>query len=163
MTIDALFARARDHLNAGRLKEAGALYQQILAEAPDHAPSLHLLGVVALQIGQIQLAVDLIRAATEHDPGVPAYRNDLGEALRLLGDAEGAAACFEALIALEPGRAGAHVNLGIVRQQQGRLAEALTLYERAVALKPAMPEAWINMGALLLQTYFSQVFLYTIW
>jgi len=151
MTIDALFASARDHLNAGRLKEAGALYQQILAEAPDHAPSLHLLGVVALQIGQTQLAVNLIRAATENDPSVPAYRNDLGEALRLLGDAEGAAACFEALIALEPDRAGAHVNLGIVRQQQGRLADALALYERAAALKPAMAEAWINLGALLLQ------------
>jgi len=151
MNIDALSAQARDHLNAGRLQEAGALYQQILAQAPDHAPSLHLLGVVALQIGQTQLAVNLIQAATENDPGVPAYRNDLGEALRLLGDAEGAAACFEALIRLEPDRAGAHVNLGIVRQQQGRLADALALYERAVALKSTMPEAWINLGALLLQ------------
>ena len=151
MTLDSLFATATDHLNAGRLKEAGALYQQILSERPDHAPSLHLLGVVALQIGQAQLAVNLIGAATEQDPGVPAYRNDLGEALRLLGDAEGAAACFEALIRLKPDHAGAHVNLGIVRQQQGRLAEALTLYERAVALKPAMPEAWTDLGALLLQ------------
>lgn len=151
MKIDALFASARDHLTAGRLREAGALYQQILAEAPDHAPSLHLLGVVALQIGQTQLAVNLIQAATEHDPTVPAYRNDLGEALRLLGDAEGAAACFEALIALKPDHAGAHVNLGIVRQHQGRLADALALYERAVQLKPAMAEAWTDLGALLLQ------------
>ena len=151
MTIDALFATATDHLNAGRLKEAGALYQQILAERPDHAPSLHLLGVVALQIGQTQLAVNLIGAAAENDPTVPAYRNDLGEALRLTGDAAGAAGCFEALIALKPDHAGAHVNLGIVRQQQGRLAEALALYERAVTLRPDTPEAWTNLGALLLQ------------
>ena len=151
MTIETRFAAACDHLNAGRLKEAGALYQQILAERPEHAPSLHLLGVVALQIGQGPLAVNLIRAAAETDPTVPAYRNDLGEALRLTGDAEGAARCFEAVIALKPDHAGAHVNLGIVRQQQGRLAEALTLYERAVALNPALPEAWIDLGALLLQ------------
>jgi tetratricopeptide (TPR) repeat protein len=150
-TLDALFATATDHLNAGRLKEAGALYQQILSERPDHAPSLHLLGVVALQIGQTQLAVNLIGAAAENDPTVPAYRNDLGEALRLLGDAESAARCFEALIALKPDHAGAHVNLGIVRQQRGHLAEALALYERAVALRPGMPEAWTNLGALLLQ------------
>lgn len=151
VNIEARFATARDHLNAGRLQEAGALYQQILTEAPDHAPSLHLLGVVALQIGQTQLAVNLIGAAAENDPAVPAYRNDLGEALRLLGDADGAADCFEAVIALKPDHAGAHVNLGIVRQQQGRLAEALALYERAVGLKPAMPEAWTDLGALLLQ------------
>ena len=149
--IDALFAAARRHLDAGRLQEAGALYQQILAEAPDHAPSLHLLGVVALQIGRAELAADLIRAAVEADPAMPAYRNDLGEALRLAGDAEGAAACFEALIALMPDHAGAHVNLGIVRQQQGRFAEALALYERAVKLKPGMAEAWTDLGALLLQ------------
>jgi tetratricopeptide (TPR) repeat protein len=151
--IDRLFATARGHLNAGRLREAGALYQQILAEVPDHAPSLHLLGVVALQIGQGQAAVNLIRAAIEADPAVAAYRNDLGEALRLGGDAEGAAACFENLIAHEPGHAGAHVNLGIIRQQQGRFADALALYERATALKPKLAEAWINRGALLLQIH----------
>jgi len=104
-----------------------------------------------LQIGQTQLAIDLIQAAAEHDPSVPAYRNDLGEALRLSGDAEGAAACFQALIALKPDHAGAHVNLGVVRQQQGRLADALALYERAVALQPTMAEAWTDLGALLLQ------------
>jgi tetratricopeptide (TPR) repeat protein len=149
--IDKLFAAARRDLDAGRLREAGALYQQILAEVPNHAPSLHLLGVVALQIGQGQAAVNLIRAAVEADPSVAAYRNDLGEALRLGGDAVAAAACFEDLIAREPGHAGAHVNLGIIRQQQGRFADALGLYARATALKPRLAQAWINRGALLLQ------------
>jgi tetratricopeptide (TPR) repeat protein len=151
LPIDKLFQQARTHLDAGRLREAGALYQQILGEKPDHAPSLHLLGVVALQIGQTQLAVNLIRGAVETDPAVPAYRNDLGEALRLLGALDEAAECFEALLGLKPDHVGARVNLGIVRQQQGRFAEALALYERAIALKPNMPEPWINMGALLLQ------------
>ena len=150
-SIEKLFRTARSHLDAGRLQQAGALYQQILAEAPDHAPSLHLLGVVALQIGQGAAAVNLIRAAVEADPTVPAYRNDLGEALRLQGDPAGAAECFTALIALKPDHAGAHVNLGIVRQQQGQFAEALALYERATALRPTLAEAWINRGALLLQ------------
>ncbi|WP_189046041.1 tetratricopeptide repeat protein [Aliidongia dinghuensis] len=149
--IDKLFQAARRHLDAGRLPEAGALYQQILAEAPDHAPSLHLLGVIALQVGQGAAAINLLQAAVEADPTVPAYLNDLGEALRLGGNADGAAACFEALIAREPSHAGAHVNLGIIRQQQGQFAEALSLYERATALKPSLAEAWINRGALLLQ------------
>jgi tetratricopeptide (TPR) repeat protein len=151
MTVDALFATARKHLNAGRLKEAGALYQQILAVQPNHAPSLHLLGVVALQIGQTQAAINLIKAAADGDPTMPSYRNDLGEALRLQGDLDGAAECFETLRFLKPEHAGAHLNLGIVRQQQGRLAEALELYERAAMLNPKMPEAWSNMGALHLQ------------
>ncbi|HEV2674359.1 MAG TPA: tetratricopeptide repeat protein [Aliidongia sp.] len=149
--IDKLFATARSHLDAGRLQQAGALYQQILAQVPDHAPSLHLLGVVALQVGQGEAAVNLIRAAVEADPTMPAYRNDLGEALRLQGDAAGAAECFAAVIALKPDHAGAHVNLGIVRQQQSEFAAALALYERATALRPNMAEAWINRGTLLLQ------------
>jgi tetratricopeptide (TPR) repeat protein len=149
--LEQRFAAALEHHRAGRLQEAGQFYQEILAKTPDHAPSLHLLGVVALQIGRAELAANLIGAAVEVDPGVPAYRNDLGEALRAQGDPEGAARCYEAVIALAPDHAGARVNLGIVRQEQGRFADALALYERAAALRPDLAEPWSNLGALLLQ------------
>ena len=44
----------------GRLKEAEELYRQILDIKPDHADSLHLLGVIAHQRGRSEKAVDLI-------------------------------------------------------------------------------------------------------
>ena len=64
---DALLATARGLHDAGRIAEAERLYRRILAADPDNAPALHLLGVVALQAGQFQAAVDLIGQAIARD------------------------------------------------------------------------------------------------
>src|SRR5580698_11293240 len=50
--IEAYFRHGQQLLAAGRLAEAEQLYRQLLAAAPDHADSLDMLGVVALQAGQ---------------------------------------------------------------------------------------------------------------
>jgi len=39
-------AVALDHHRAGRLAQAEAIYRQILAQVPDHAGALHMLGVL---------------------------------------------------------------------------------------------------------------------
>src|SRR5258707_7995881 len=54
MTIDEAFASAVEHHQAGRLREAEALYRQVVANAPNHADASHLLGVVAYQSGHLQ-------------------------------------------------------------------------------------------------------------
>ena len=50
---------------AGNLREAEQLYRQILQAEPRHADALHLLGVIAHQVGRHDLAV-------EYHPGGPA-------------------------------------------------------------------------------------------
>ncbi|MCS5659524.1 MAG: tetratricopeptide repeat protein, partial [Dehalococcoidia bacterium] len=51
---------AMQHHTAGRLPEAEKIYQQILQTDPNHPDALHLLGVIAHQVGQNNRAVDLI-------------------------------------------------------------------------------------------------------
>ena len=46
-----------------RLTEAEACYRRVLAAHPDHADALHLLGVIAHQVGRRDLAVELIGQA----------------------------------------------------------------------------------------------------
>ncbi|HIM43508.1 MAG TPA: tetratricopeptide repeat protein, partial [Rhodospirillales bacterium] len=57
----------RRHHHAGRLDEAQAIYERVLAEAPETAPEnaavLHMLGVVALQQGRLENALQLIGKA----------------------------------------------------------------------------------------------------
>jgi tetratricopeptide (TPR) repeat protein len=63
--------------NANRLKEAKALYRDILAEHPDEANALNLLGVLTAQEGHFDDAIRLIRKAlsiSEH----PMFLNNLG-------------------------------------------------------------------------------------
>ncbi len=57
----ALAAAARHH-HEGRLREAEAIYKDILREAPDHAEALHLLGLVAYQSGRPEQAIELTRS-----------------------------------------------------------------------------------------------------
>lgn len=54
---------AIQHHQAGRLAEAEKIYRQILAQQPDHPDALHLLGVLAVQAGRLDAAVDLIMIA----------------------------------------------------------------------------------------------------
>ena len=85
-------------------------------------------------------------AAIAAEPDIAAYRNDLGEALRMLGRLDAAAAEFESAITLNPDEAGAHANLGMVRHAQGQLSPATALYRHAISLDPKLAAAHMNLG-----------------
>ena len=48
---DATFAEAMALHQCGRMAEAAALYRTILGRDPDHADSLHLLGLITAEQG----------------------------------------------------------------------------------------------------------------
>ena len=58
--IAELLTTALRHHQAGRLAEAEGYYRKILAIDQNHVDSLHLLGVIAHQVGRHDMAVDLI-------------------------------------------------------------------------------------------------------
>src|SRR6185295_4213946 len=75
------------HHQAGRLREAEALYRELLAAEPGNSDALHLLGVAAHQLGRHDEAIVLIEKAIAADASRPEFHNNLGEALRALGRA----------------------------------------------------------------------------
>lgn len=141
---------AIDRHRGGQLDEAEALYRQILAVDPDHADSLHLLGIIAHQRGQHETAVDLIGKAIAHGAPLPQHHYNLGLALASLGRTQDAAREFSRAIALKPDYAEAHMSLGEAEREQGLLDRALASGERAASLRPAWAEAHNNIGAILL-------------
>ena len=58
LTIQQAIDLGVQHHNAGRLPEAENIYQQILQSEPNHPTALHLLGVIAHQVGKNDTAVD---------------------------------------------------------------------------------------------------------
>src|SRR5262249_13077430 len=102
MTLHQAFEIAFQHHQSGRLAEAEAIYQQILAVEPHHANALHLLGVIAHQVGRNDIAVDLIRKAIAITATVPDFHTNLGETYRALGKMEDAIAAYRQAIALAP-------------------------------------------------------------
>jgi hypothetical protein len=65
---DVAFGEALRHHEAGRIGEARAIYQSILAEDAGHADSLHLLGLITAQEGNPASGAELIRRAIARAP-----------------------------------------------------------------------------------------------
>ena len=75
--IAELFRAGMTAHKAGRRREAEAKYHAVLALDPEHADSLHLLGVAALQAGKHQLALGYLGEAITTAPENGTYHGNL--------------------------------------------------------------------------------------
>jgi len=144
-----MLARALELHRAGRLDEAAAIYEQLLAHDPEHADAAHLLGLVRFRRGDFDAAVGLIRDAIARDAQNPIYQGNLGNVLKDAGRPDEAIAAYRRALEIHPEYAEIHNNLGYVLQSSGRLADALAHYRRAIALRPDNPRAHYNLGNAL--------------
>ncbi len=149
--LDQLYAAAVQHHMAGRHAEAERAYRQVLALAPNHADSWHMLGALACQLGKYDAAVELMERAVALNPCQAAYRSNLGEAYRQAGKPERAAEHFKAAIALDPKMANAHTNLAALYLAQERYAEALQAVQAGIPFMPDNAVAQRFMGDALVK------------
>jgi protein O-GlcNAc transferase len=146
---DTAFSDALRHHEAGRIGEARAIYQDILAHDPDHADSLHLLGLITAQEGNPAAGAALIQRAIAHAPGRAPFHNNLALAYRLLGRGADAVIEYRTAVALRPDSAEIHNNLATTLHELGRGEEALIHYRRAAEHAPGTAEIWYNLANAL--------------
>ena len=149
MDVAALLGQAVALHQQGRLEQAHALYQQVLALDPQQFDALHLSGVIERQRGNPGRAAELIRAALAIDPQQARARANLGAALNDLGQPAAALDSIDAALRLDPRYALAWNNRGNTLRRLGRQHEALDSYERALALQAGYPEAWCHRAIVL--------------
>lgn len=130
------------------MAEAGSIYREILAIDPDHADSLHLLGLIAADAGRVAEALELIRRALTVQPDFPVYHNSLGTVLEKSERLEQAAGAYRAALRLNPRYPEAHSNLGNIFQAHGGFAQAIECYGAALRHDPDHPLAHFNLGNL---------------
>ncbi len=144
-----LCAQAMALRAAGRVDDAQALCRRILASAPDHGPTLHLLGVMHEEAGDHKAAADLLARAAERAPDDAETHYNFAIALGGLERNEEAIARYRRAIALVPDHAKAHNNLGGVLGASGRAVEAERACRQALAFDPDSPTACNNLGTAL--------------
>jgi len=147
-SIPNTLAEALAHHQGGRLSEADRLYGAVLQRQPDNADALHLAGVLAMQTGNPQLAVERIMRAIALARN-PDFHAHLGEAHRRLGDSARAIQACRAGLSLDPQHVGAMNNLGVALLEQGAAGEAREVLEEAVRLNPEFATAHNNLGNVL--------------
>ena len=149
LTIQQSLDLALQHHTAGRLPEAESIYQRILQADPNQHIAMHLLGVIAHQVGKNDIAVDLITKALAIQPDIAGAHNNLGSALNALGRLDEAMASYHKALAINPDLADAHYNLGILLHETGKRDEAVASYHKALAINPGYTDAHNNLGNAL--------------
>lgn len=152
LTIQQAFDLARQHHQAGRLREAESLYRQIISFQPGHGEALHMLGLLAYQTGRGTEAIELIQRAIATNPQNAVPYGNLGVVLATSGRLHEAIAAYSTAIALEPNDPGTLNNLGSALQQTGRVDQAIASFRRALALHPNHAEAHYNLATALRTT-----------
>jgi tetratricopeptide (TPR) repeat protein len=147
--LQGLCARALQYHQRGELAKAERIYRQVLDLDPRHSDSLHLLGVLAHQVGRNDVSVELISKAISVDPRPAAFHSNLGTALQALGRLEEAAACYEQALIIQPELAEAEMNLGAILEAHGKTELAEARFRRALALRPELAEVHVNLGNTL--------------
>jgi tetratricopeptide (TPR) repeat protein len=137
---------ALQYHQSGEFDAAAEIYREVLADDPLNADALHLLGLVALQAGNHELAVKQIQGAIKLKGGIAVYHVNLGVAYHSWQRFDAAIACFRQAIRLAPNNADAHNNLAKALGAQGDLKEAVRAWRRAVALKPNFDDALANLA-----------------
>jgi tetratricopeptide (TPR) repeat protein len=136
------------HMRAGRHLDAQLCCQQVLALDPNHADTLHLMGLLSVHAGQYDHAVEWISRAIRQQPR-PDYLSSLGETLQRQGRHEEALKVFDKAVQLGPDDAELWNNLGKILLTLGRPADALLSFEHVLRLNPRHWDA-ANQAALLL-------------
>ncbi len=138
-------------IEAGRVAEAIAQYEQALRFKPASAEAHSDLGNALVQAGRFSEAIAECQTALELKPGYAYAENNLGNALLGAGDPHAAVAHYLAALKNAPEDAATHYNLGIALARTGHASEAVAQYEAALRLKPDYAQAHYNLANTLLE------------
>jgi protein O-GlcNAc transferase len=118
---------------ADRRDEARAMAQAVLAQQPDHAPALNLLGVLHRQTGDFVRARACLERATALDPKSETGWINLGNVHLDMEEADAAVEAYTSGLAAAPARTDTLRLLGNALSRAGRDAEAMARLDEAAA------------------------------
>ncbi|HVE83091.1 MAG TPA: tetratricopeptide repeat protein, partial [Myxococcales bacterium] len=133
--VDCLVGLGRARLQQGRAGEARAVFEQLLAAAPQHPEAQSQLALIRFTRGEPGAIEALFAAA--YAPGAGALEHmNLAWALGSKGDRDGEEREYKKAIAKEPKNAFIQMKAGEAALKRGDPVAALAHLEPAVALSP---------------------------
>ncbi len=135
---------------SGRLEEAESGYRRWLAENPDDAEVLHLLGILRGQRGDLPEGLRLVTRAAELAPDNAGCRHTLGEMYLVEGKLEQAARAYDEARQLNPNLAAAHGGLGQVALLRGDLDAAESHFKVTLRADEQDVQAITGLGNIAL-------------
>jgi predicted O-linked N-acetylglucosamine transferase (SPINDLY family) len=150
LTLEQAFELGLRQQQSGRPAEAEQVYRQILAQYPQHVPSLHMLGVLLSETGHQDEAIPLLRRSVDLLPDRPEPRVNLGLALARVDQLGQAAEAYRAALSLDQRCAPAWANLAEILLAWGKFDDAIAACRRAIELQPGLRESHVFLGKALI-------------
>ena len=133
----------------GELAQAKKIYEEILREQPGYFDAIHMLGVIALQTKELELAAILIDQAIEINSSNEAAFNHKGVILNKQNRPIDAVKYYSKAIDINPEFSDAYSNRGNAFNELKQHQKAVEDYDEAIKRKPEFAEAYNNRGVAL--------------
>jgi protein O-GlcNAc transferase len=114
----------------------------------DSAEAHYQRGVLAMQAGKWEAAVDLFRKGLALDPENPQLGYGLGLALYWMKDSDAAARQFEAVLQRSPDHTETRFNLAVLLAQQKRYREALAHFAAVAKQDPGRADVQVGQAEM---------------
>jgi len=147
--VVSLFNFALKMHQTGRLQDAFAAYHEILKFDPEHYESIHLIGVIYIQIKQPQKALPYLNRAIKYNNHFAAAYSNRGRALEDLEDYNNALDDYNKAVLLEPNNISFIKNQINILRRQKNYSEALASISKILLLTPDDVEVLNNKGVIL--------------
>lgn len=139
--VEQLVRTAGQLANAGRWDEAERVWLEVRKLQPNHPQALFSLGVHAMQRGELDAAIELLRAARAVAPADPVVLMTMVNAYRQRGDRDAEREVIESVLALD-----AYFLPGLLAraswlERYGRPSVAAAMYRNALKVAPP-PSLW---------------------
>jgi tetratricopeptide (TPR) repeat protein len=140
------FIQAQAAQRAGRDTEAANILREALRRDQSHAPSFHMLGVIEVRQGRLEVALKCFEAAVDIDPRNAGYLMARANVIASMGNPADAVAAYDLALTIDPKLAEAHSNRGQALRLLGRRSEAIDCFRRAISIKADFIDARFALG-----------------
>ncbi|UNU25075.1 tetratricopeptide repeat protein [Microcoleus vaginatus] len=143
--------QAEVYLALGKLDEAIALCQQVLASHPNSAKTCKTLGKALQAQGKLEDARYWYKVAIALQPDFAEAFANLGTLCATLEQWQEAIGCYQKAISIQPDFAGFYRNLSRIFTQVGQAEEAADCWYQALIVEPIeTAEEYLDLGNTLL-------------
>lgn len=136
LDADKALHEARRLREAGNIPAAAGLVAGLVQALPNHVGGLRLMGLLATQTGNADLAVDCFTRALAEEPRAVDIALQLGEALLAANQPARAAAAFYKALALRKSEGAAWRGLAQAQLELDDTSNALRSFRRALSILP---------------------------
>ena len=149
MTSKELLDAGLNCYQRGNLDAAEKHFRQLVSSDSSNVHGLNLLGMVCVNTGRQEEAVQLITQALKINPADAQAHGNLGLAYQRMEDLVLAERHFRKSIEIDANKPTIWNSLGNVLRDKGQAADAIKTYESTLRVDGNYPECWTNLSIAL--------------